>query len=73
MEGLSEDKDTAAGSEDDLVDRVYLYLKDNAYPMQSSATNLVEILWIAFIYSQDYSTPTLGSNLSFDVMKDNFA
>ena len=38
MEGLSEDKDTAAGSEDDLVDRVYLFLKNNAYPMQSSVS-----------------------------------
>ena len=38
MEALSEDKDTAAGSEDDLVDRVYLYLKDNAYPKQSSVS-----------------------------------
>ena len=37
MEALSEDKDTAVpGSEDDLVDHVYLYLKDNAYPKQSS-------------------------------------
>ena len=43
MEGLSEDKDTAARSEDDLVDRVYLFLKDNVYPKQSSATNLVEV------------------------------
>ena len=38
MEGLSEDKNTTAGSEDDLVDRVYLFLKDNAYPKQSSAS-----------------------------------
>ena len=37
-EGLSEDKDTAAGSEDDLVECVYLYLKDNAYPKQSSVS-----------------------------------
>eukprot|EP00731_Ephydatia_muelleri_P037692 Em0537g2a len=113
MEGLSEDKDTAAGSEDDLVDRVYLYLKDNAYPMQSSATNLVEAVkyiqnpaerrnitlasqvhstsgYLGVkktserkIYEERFcglhsSTPglqytTLGSNLSFDVMKDNFA
>ena len=38
MEALSEDKDTAAGSEDDLVDRVYLYLKDNVHPKQSSVS-----------------------------------
>ena len=39
METLSEAKDTpAAGSEDDLVDHVYLYLKDRAYPNQCSAS-----------------------------------
>ena len=38
MGALSEDKYTAAGSEDDLVDHIYLYLKDNAYPKQSSAS-----------------------------------
>ena len=39
METLSEAKDTlATGSEDDLVDHVYLYLKDSAYPNQCSAS-----------------------------------
>ena len=39
METLSEAKDTpTAGSEDDLVDHVYLYLKDSAYPNQRSAS-----------------------------------
>ena len=51
METLSEAKDTpAAGSENDFVDHVYLYLKDSAYPNQcstslnfSEATNSFEI------------------------------
>ena len=38
MEALSE------GSGDDLVDRVYLFLKDNAYPKQSSVSLKRQIL-----------------------------
>ena len=45
METLSEAKDTqAAESEDDLVDHVYLYLKDSASVLGvTEATNSVEI------------------------------
>ena len=34
METLSESKDTAAGSEDDLVHHAYMYIKDSANPKQ---------------------------------------
>eukprot|EP00731_Ephydatia_muelleri_P008059 Em0004g397a len=65
MEGLSEDKDTAAGSEDDLVDRVYLFLKDNAYPKQSSVSlkRQIRLRWY-FASRKSYSfvsrVPGLG-------------
>ena len=38
MGTFSETNDTAAGSVEDFVDHVYLYLKDSAYTKQCSAS-----------------------------------